>query len=165
MVPEFYKVVDHGRGFVAVMPRPRANDWLSDELRGLKRLGVSVVASLLEREEEFELGLHDEATIAQEMGLRFFSFPIPDRGTPSQLSEFCEFVRSLAENVRSGAGVAIHCRAGIGRAGITSAATLVALGYDPASVFDMVSAARGIAVPDTEAQVEWVRGNWRKFAD
>lgn len=163
MIPEFYKVVDHNEGFLAVMPRPRASDWLTDEIKGLQSFGVSVIASLLEPAEVSELGLHEESAIAQGHEIAFLSFPIPDRGAPRNLEEFSAFVRDLASKVKSGNGLAIHCRAGIGRSGITAAATLVALGRDHSSAFELISAARGIRVPDTESQIQWFQQNWRLF--
>lgn len=163
LIPELYKVVDYGDGFLAVMPRPRANDWLVDEIRGLQALGVGAIASLLEPDEVAELGLQEEAAIAEQRGLTFLSYPIPDRRTPTQLSEFGSFVRSLASHVRSGKGLAIHCRAGIGRSGITAAATLVALGHEHSSAFELISSARGLRVPDTEVQIQWFQENWREF--
>lgn len=77
--------------------------------------------------------------------------------------EFAAFVRILAERVRVGMGVVIYCRAGIGRSGITAAAALVALGHDRTDVFDMISQARGLHVPDTQVQVEWFLENWQSF--
>ena len=163
MIPALYKVVTHGEGFLAVMPRPRANDWLDDEIGGLQSLGVGAIASLLEPTEVTELGLQDEAEITRRRGLAFFSFPIPDRGTPRNLLAFREFVRDLAMQVQSGIGLAIHCRAGIGRSGITAAATLVALGHDHSLAFELISSARGLRVPDTGSQIKWFEHNWRSF--
>ena len=161
MVPQIYKVLTSGSGFLAVMARPRSGEWLRDELHGLVQIGVDTIASLLEPQEETELELSSEASIAQELGLRFLRFPIADRGVPSAAAEFHRFVAGLADEVRGGRGVAVHCRAGIGRSGITAASVLVSLGHEPRDVFGMVSKARGISVPDTEAQIEWFRKNCR----
>ena len=128
VTPDLYRVRSFGDGFVAVMPRPRAGDWLEDEIAGLRRLGVSAMASLLEPDEARELGLESEVTIARQQGLSFRQFPIPDRSTPVKLPAYARFIGELAEDVLAGAGLAIHCRAGIGRSGLTAAATLLALG-------------------------------------
>lgn len=161
MVPQIYKVLTNGSGFLAVMARPRSGEWLRDELQGLAQIGVTTIASLLEPQEEAELELSAEASVATELGLRFLRYPIADRGVPSATAEFHRFVTGLAEEVRSGRGVAVHCRAGIGRSGITAATVLVSLGHEPRDVFAMVSKARGVSVPDTEAQIEWFRKNCR----
>ena len=161
MVPQIYTVLTKGSGFLAVMARPRSGEWLREELHGLGQVGVATLASLLEPQEATELELSSEASVAQELGLRFLNFPIADRGVPSHAPEFHRFAAELAEDVRGGRGVAVHCRAGIGRSGITAAAVLVSLGLEPRDAFPMVSKARGVSVPDTEEQLEWFRKHFR----
>jgi protein-tyrosine phosphatase len=159
MIPQIYKVLANGNGFLAVMARPRSGEWLRDEIRGLSQIGVTTLASLLEPREETELELTSERSVAEELGLAFLSFPIADRGVPSATQEFQKFSARLADDVRAGRGVAVHCRAGIGRSGIAAAAVLVSLGHEPRDVFAMVSRARGVSVPDTDEQIEWFRKN------
>jgi protein-tyrosine phosphatase len=146
-------------GFLAVMARPRSGESLRDELRGLQQLGVATIASLLEPREEAELELTLERSLAEELGLKFLSFPIADRGVPLATRDFHAFTGRLADDVRAGRGVAVHCRAGIGRSGIAAAAVLVSLGHEPRDVFATVSKARGVTVPDTDEQIEWFRKN------
>ena len=50
----------------------------------------------------------------------------------------------------------IHCRAGIGRSSLIAACVLVRAGHDVNSAFDTIAKARGVEVPDTEAQRAWV---------
>ncbi len=157
MVPQIYKVLTSGNGFLAVMARPRSGEWLRDEIGGLSQIGVTTIASLLEPREETELELTSERAVAEELGLSFLSFPIADRGVPTATQEFHKFSARLAADVRAGRGVAVHCRAGIGRSGIAAAAVLVSLGHEPRDVFAMVSKARGVSVPDTDEQIEWFR--------
>jgi hypothetical protein len=78
MVPQIYKVLASDDGFLAVMARPRSGESLRDELRGLQQLGVATIASLLEPREEAELELTLERSLAEELGLKFLSFPIAD---------------------------------------------------------------------------------------
>jgi hypothetical protein len=42
---------------LAIMPRPRGDEWLAEEVRGWSRLGLNHVISLLEPHEVRELGL------------------------------------------------------------------------------------------------------------
>jgi len=49
------------------------------------------------------------------------------------------------------------CRAGIGRSGLVGACVLGLFGVVPDAPFAMLSRARGVAVPDTEAQADSVR--------
>jgi protein-tyrosine phosphatase len=159
MIPQVYRIATNELGLLAVMARPRSGDWLRDELRGLGELGYSTVVSLLEPRESTELELGSEGEIAKDIGLNFVNFPVPDRSTPGDTRAFRRFAAGLAADIREGRGVVIHCRAGIGRSGLTAAAVLVELGHDPREVFTTLSKARGIEVPDTAEQAEWFQKN------
>jgi protein-tyrosine phosphatase len=141
----------------ALMPRPRGGEWLTEEISGWHAAGIRTVVSLLEWDEAIELGLSDEEALCNSAGLNFISFPISDRGVPGVRADFTGLINTLAERLRAGDSVAVHCRAGIGRSGLVGACVLGLLGVAPDSAFAMLSRARGVAVPDTEAQVEWVR--------
>jgi protein-tyrosine phosphatase len=145
----------------ALMARPRGGEWLSEEIVGWHAEGIRTVVSLLEKDEAIELELGDEEALCNSAGLNFISYPIPDRDVPGAGADFAELVNSLAERLRAGDSVAVHCRAGIGRSGLVSACVLGVLGVAPAPAFAMLSRARGVAVPDTEAQAEWVRAFMR----
>jgi len=138
------------------MPRPRAGDWLLDEIAGWKAEGIGAVVSLLERHEVDELELRQEPTLCKAAGIEFVSFPIPDRGVPESMRETQRLVRSLSAAVADGRAVAIHCRAGIGRSSLIAACVLAFNGYDPDSAFADIAKARGVEVPDTELQRDWV---------
>jgi protein-tyrosine phosphatase len=126
-------------------------------MTGYRREGVQTLVSLLEPQEAREVDLVNEADHCRAAGMRFLSFPIPDRGVPRDLMEFSRLVESLASGLRSGDSAAIHCRAGIGRSGLLGACVLRKLGIEPDVAFAMLGRARGVAVPDTEEQVLWVR--------
>lgn len=138
---------------LAIMARPRAGDWLEDEIAHWRDSGVGIVISLLERDEVEDLELQREATLCAENGIEFRSFPIPDRGLPADTDEARRFVASVAA---AGKPVAIHCRAGIGRSSLLAAAMLVGDGMDPAAALAAIGTARGVPIPDTDAQRDWV---------
>ncbi len=148
-------------GRLAIVPRPRAGDWLNDEIAGWRAEGIDLVVSLLESEEVAELGLHGEAGLCDEHTIEFVSFPVPDRGVPSSRPAASALARLLVSRVSQGKTAAIHCRAGIGRSSVIAACALVCLGTNPDRAFDMIAKARGVEVPDTEGQQAWVRA----FAD
>ena len=104
MRAELYPIVDCPVGRLAIMPRPRAGDWLEDEARSWRRQGLDVVVSLLEDAEVAELGLADEARACEHAGLRFIRFPVPDRGVPASESAATDLVVSLTEELRAGGG-------------------------------------------------------------
>ena len=163
MIPELYKIVHHAEGFLAIMPRPGPEEWLRDEIAGLGELGVTTLVSLLEDWEERELSLSAESEIAKANGIDFISYPIVDRSVPADLASFEELVKDLTQRINDGNGVAIHCRAGIGRSGITAASVLVQLGIDPKNVFEIITKARRYPVPDTYEQIEWFEQNYTSF--
>jgi protein-tyrosine phosphatase len=141
---------------LAIMPRPRGNDWLPDDIRELREAGVNVIVSALTAEEAGELGLFEEAQTCKELGLDFISFPIGDRSVPDSSNEFDELLESMQQHLREGRAIAVHCRAGIGRASIIAASLLLRNGFSVAEAFDALSEARGCAVPDTQEQRAWV---------
>jgi protein-tyrosine phosphatase len=143
-------------GRLAIAARPRAEDWLETEVAEWKRDGLNSVVSLLERDEVFELKLDREAELCRAHGMDFLSFPIPDRGVPVNTENVKQLARSIADSIRGGRSVAIHCRAGIGRSSMIAACTMIWLGIDAQQALASIAQARGLTVPDTDEQREWV---------
>lgn len=154
--PDIYWIRDIEPLRMAIMPRPRADDWLVDEVQGWHRAGVSVVVSLLEDEEVRELRLLEERSLCQELRIEFISFPIPDRGVPKSMPQTKQLAQDLLERLRMNAGVAIHCRAGIGRSSLIAGCVLSLLGHKPVEAFRILSIARKVPVPDTLIQEDWL---------
>lgn len=150
-----YWIADLLGGRLAIVGRPRGGDWLGDELGALRDAGIDVLVSLLQRREAIELGLGDEPALAEEHGLRFLTLPIPDFGVPT-FEQAGELILRLRQELAAGRGVGVHCRGSIGRSGMITAAVLTLTGSTPGEACGRVSAARGLAVPETAAQVAWV---------
>lgn len=144
-------------GTLAVVPRPRGGDWLDDEARGWRRSGIDIVVSLLESEEAGQLNLLEEGDAAEANGIRFISFPIPDRGVPASTPASLSLMTDIASALEQGRTVAVHCRQSIGRAGLVAAGVLIASGAAPDQAIETVSGARGLPIPETSEQREWVR--------
>jgi protein-tyrosine phosphatase len=155
MGPDIYKVANIGKGWLAVMAKPVAGEWIEDEFAGIARYGITDMVSLLERHEIRELGLTDAPALCAANGIAFTSFPIADRGLPASPGVFA-LVQEIGRRIDGGANTVIHCRAGIGRTGLLAAAVLVRHGYTAEAAFKLVSASRGVQVPDTAEQVDWV---------
>ncbi|HYN88465.1 MAG TPA: dual specificity protein phosphatase family protein [Ardenticatenaceae bacterium] len=143
-------------GRLAIVPRPRPGDWLEDEIRSWRDAGIDAVVSLLTPGESFELGLHAEAAICGAHQIEFLPFPVQDRQVPLSKAAFLELVESIGRRLDQGRAVAIHCRMGVGRSAMLAAAVLVRQGDDPERAFRHVAEARGVDVPDTVAQRQWV---------
>jgi protein-tyrosine phosphatase len=144
------------KGKLAIAARPRGGDWLEDEMEAWHRLGITTVVSLLTPEEERELDLVEESAQAQSKGLGFLSLPIPDREIPASESEVTAMVARIHEILASGRSAVIHCRQGVGRAGLLASCMLVFEGKRPLVAIQAVSEARGVEVPETPGQRAWV---------
>lgn len=142
-------------GRLAIMARPRADDWLEVDVAEWKASGVDLVVSLLEREEVSELGLQREAELCRACGIEFISFPIPDRGVPD-IQQASDIARSIADGIAGGRSIAVHCRAGIGRSSMIAACAMIYSGIEAGEALALIRAARGVIVPDTDEQRDWV---------
>jgi len=158
MNSELYPIGGSWRGKLFLSSRPRGGDWLEDEVLGWRRNGVDTVVSLLTNEEEQELDLLEEESEVRKHNLAFASYPIPDRGIPSDASSFFEFLEAIQRDLQQGRNVLVHCRQGIGRTGLVAASLLVQNGMEPVSAIQEVSEARGIQIPETPLQESWIYG-------
>jgi len=156
MRAEIYWIAGIGPHRIATMPRPRSGDWLEDEIRSLKSEGVDALVSLLTPDEVFYMELEQEPECCRACAVKYISFPIPDRQTPESKTATLDLVQRLAELVKKGKGVAIHCFAGIGRSSLIAACVLASLGIEPEEAFRLIRRSRGCDVPDTQEQKEWV---------
>ncbi len=143
-------------GRMAISPRPRGGDWLDDEMKGWRRTGVDVVVSLLEPDEAEDLGLDEEPRYCEANDMEFYSLPIVDRSVPGSDAEAARLLAALEEALNRGKSVAIHCRQGIGRAGLIASTLLVETGISPSEAIQRVSAARHAPVPETAEQRAWI---------
>jgi protein-tyrosine phosphatase len=156
MHTELFRIPTPFPGRLAVAPRPRGGDWLADELRGWRAAGVDTVVSLLTPDEVDEFDLGREPAEAAAAGMRFRNLPVEDRGTPPDREAFRGLVDEVAAELAAGRGVAVHCRQGIGRAGMVAVGTLVAAGLGVDEAAARVGAARGRPVPETPGQRRWL---------
>lgn len=137
--------------------RPRGGDWLEDEITSWRKAGLDVVVSLLEKDEAAQFELDHEGDVAESNGVRFVSFPIPDRGVPASTREALTLFSDIAAALDGGKNVAVHCRQGIGRSGLIAAGVLLTSGMGVDKALEVVGAARGVTVPETPAQLGWIK--------
>ncbi len=153
---EIYWIEEGPSSRLAIVARPRGGDWLQEDLAALRAGGIDVLVSLLEPGEAGELGLGDEAARAEQAGIRFVSYPIPDRWTPADLAGFQALVSDLCDRVQAGQTVGAHCRGCIGRSTVLIASIMMTLGAEPETALRAIERARGCLVPDTPEQREWI---------
>lgn len=148
---------------LAIVPRPRGSDWLDDEMLALRKAGIDIVVSLLDKFEARDVGLSKEALAATCAGLEFIHFPIQDGGVPA-IEPFDAFLAGLEQAIADGKRIGIHCFGGIGRSSVAAASLLIRSGVPHAAAWAQIAAARGAPVPDTLAQLHWVHRNIRPKA-
>jgi protein-tyrosine phosphatase len=163
MKPDIYWIPGPWTGRLAILGRPRRDDWLRDEIEGWRDAGVQVIVSLLSEAETLELGLSDEAPLVRGCGLTFINFPIDDYSVPSSEEALQRLVNELESLLNEGQTVGIHCRAGVGRSSLVAACLLVNSGEDAELSFQRISNSRGVRVPDTTEQRRWV-GNFARLS-
>jgi protein-tyrosine phosphatase len=155
MRPALHVIAWPGPGRLATMAHPRGGAWLADEMTGLAAAGVDVLVSALTPDEHRRLVLTEAPAAAAAAGVEFVSYPIPDRGVPEEPDAVVLGVR-LAAHVRSGRFVVTQCFAGIGRSTLLACTILIILGVSAKEALQLVADARGLPVPDTERQRDWL---------
>ena len=143
-------------GRLAIMPRPRGGDWLEEEIQAWRRSGVEVVVSLLMPDERDELNLVEEGSLCRKSDIEFVSFPIIDRSVPASMDAFSNLMTELAGQLFNGKNIAVHCRQGIGRAGIVAICLLISSDIEQEAAVKRVGSARGCSVPETPEQRRWI---------
>jgi protein-tyrosine phosphatase len=156
MRKDLYWLDESWPGKLAVSARPRGGEWLGDDVASWRRSGVSAVLSLLTPDEEKNLDLLGEASEVRTQGMNFTSFPIPDRQIPRSDAKWIEILETVSDALSTGKNVLIHCRQGIGRSGLVAACLLVKKGMSPGAAIESVSAARGVSIPETVEQRDWI---------
>jgi protein-tyrosine phosphatase len=145
-------------GRLAIVPRPRGNEWLRDDLEAIRRDGIDILVSLLTSVEAAELGLAHEQILCEMASIEFRSFPILDHSVPAAHRELHTLAEALATERRHGKNIGAHCCAGIGRSSLLLGAVLCVEGISPEHAFRLISNGRGLQVPDTPEQAEWLAG-------
>ncbi len=126
---------------------------LEKDLEAVQAWGATTLVTLLEDHEFDELTVAQLRTRPEALGLDWIHLPIRDVSTPATEFEAAWSWAGLLlrERLRAGARVVVHCRGGLGRAGLVAARLLVEMGESPESAIDRVRAARKGAI-ETSAQ-------------
>lgn len=130
---------------------------LATDLDVIATWNAAAVVTLVEA---FELEALQIRNLGQEVRRRFMEWhhlPIQDVSIPDAAFEalWPESSARLHRLIESGGRVLIHCKGGLGRAGMISARLLVELGANPSDAISAVRAVRPGAI-ESEAQEKWV---------
>lgn len=87
----------------------------------------------------------------------WFHAPIPDVSIPGLafIAAWRTIGPRISEQLRTGGSVVVHCRGGLGRAGMVAAMLLVLMGENPRRAIERVRAVRPGAI-ETQAQEAYV---------
>jgi protein-tyrosine phosphatase len=155
MIARPYWITDQ----IAIVPRPQGEDLLDNEMLALREARIELVVSLLEKDEAAALGLQQESEAADEAGISFVRFPVPDHKIPTNLEEFNNFLSGLEQHLSAGIKIGVHCQACIGRSSVVTVSLLIRSGVPHEDAWAQVTNARGCMVPDTDEQWNWVNRN------
>lgn len=132
---------------------------MGDDLDEVSRWGASVVVTLMETAELREYGLSDLGNQVRARGMVWAHLPIRDVDVPD--ADFDRWWPTVSGLLRSvvcdGGRMFVHCRGGLGRAGMVVTRLLVDDGERPVVALRKVRAVRPGAV-ETEAQERWASG-------
>jgi protein-tyrosine phosphatase len=156
MFTELFQVEGPWLGRLAISARPRGGDWLNEEMSAWRRAGVDIVVSLLEPGEAADLDLEQEKAHSEANGIEFYSFPIVDRSVPARSMDVHALLSELDSKLSQGKNAIVHCRQGIGRAGLIAATLLIERGLRPEEAMRRLSAARRVPIPETDEQRLWI---------
>lgn len=120
--------------------------------------GMTMQVVLVEDPELRLLGIPGLVDAARSRGVQVLRLPIPDGGTPPDAAALRALLAEIQAHVRAGGKAVIHCRGGLGRAGVVGGCLLVARGVDPEQALLRLAAARGPSCPENAAQRAFVRG-------
>jgi protein-tyrosine phosphatase len=150
------KTVEGASPRMAIVPCPAGGRRLEEAICDLRVQGIESLVSLLSPEEVRVLRLEEEERLCHVMSMDFRWYSVTDHAIPESMEEFRAVVEQMQRDLREGKGVGAHCFAGIGRSCMLMAGLLCAEGLSADEAFARLSAARGLPVPDTLPQAQWV---------
>ncbi|MDP4002903.1 cyclin-dependent kinase inhibitor 3 family protein [Methylobacterium sp. NEAU K] len=121
--------------------------------------GASSVLTLIEPHEFDFLSVRGLPDAVRDAGLVWHHAPIPDVSVPGPAfrAAWRTIGPRISEQLREGGSVVVHCRGGLGRAGMVAAKLLVMMGEDPRRAIERVRAVRPGAI-ETREQEAYVLG-------
>jgi protein-tyrosine phosphatase len=135
---------------------------LPADIARLEAMGIDILVEHVEDVELERCGLPDFERAFGRSAVRLVRYPIVDLDAPPDMVSYRALVRDIAGWVRDGRSVAVACRGGLDRSGMTSACVLVELGLDAETAIDRVHERRRRSLTVWEEQ-EVVR-RWERAA-
>lgn len=131
--------------------------WARDlelDLAVIERWNTSAVVTLTEADELAALKVPQLGAAISARHMAWYHLPIQDCSVPDAAFEAAWVTtgEELRVRLRSGANVLLHCKGGLGRAGLVAARLMIELGHEPGAAVAAVRKARPGAI-ETEAQL------------
>jgi len=157
-----------GYGLIGITFCPGKHDrmahtgaWARDlgmDLDVIKQWGATLVLTLVENEELVMLKVPDMGEEVERRGMLWRHLPIRDFSITTDEFEQQWLVtgKEIRTLLRTGKNIVVHCKGGLGRAGMMAARLLAELGTDPDEAIKMVRRARNGAI-ETPAQMSLIR--------
>jgi protein tyrosine/serine phosphatase len=136
----------HACGLSVVGPDPCA---------ALDDVGAAILVCLLQPDEIERRFPAFAAWLTEPAPFRAIHLPTTDQSVADD-DLVVELVGEVAERLRAGDGIVMHCGAGMGRTGVIGALVVVALGQPVDDALALVRAARPGAGPETGDQLDQV---------
>ncbi len=128
------------------------------DITAVSAWGAKLVLTLVEPAELISLRVPDLGKEIQSRGITWRHLPIADFSVPCETFEqqWATQGREIRTLLRSGDDVLVHCKGGLGRAGMIAARLLVELGMEPEEAIRCVRQARKGAI-ETPSQLALIR--------
>lgn len=149
-----------------IQPNAESGTWerdLATDLDAIVAWPARTLVTLVEPRELVCLRIPTLGAEARLRGLEWLHLPIRDYNTPDEAFEAVWPTHSEAIRRRLAAGdnVVVHCKGGLGRAGMIAARLLVETGVAPEQAIARVRRVRPGAI-ETQAQAHWVAAGPRR---
>jgi ADP-ribosyl-[dinitrogen reductase] hydrolase len=135
--------------------------WARDlglDLDAIEAWGAVAVVTLIEHHEIVSLNVERLGEEVRRRHMHWLHLPIADFSVPGPAFEaaWIDAGEGIRARLRDGFDIVVHCKGGLGRAGLVAARLMVELGDTPEVAITAVRAARPGAI-ETAAQADYVR--------
>lgn len=128
------------------------------DVQAIEQWNAAAVVTLVEAHELDSLGVAELGKTVADRHMVWYHLPIQDVGTPGEPfeAEWQTVGEHLRAILRDGFNVLVHCKGGLGRAGLVSARLLIELGWGPDKAVAAVREMRPGAI-ETSGQLAYVK--------
>lgn len=130
---------------------------LRTDVEAVRDWGASSVLTLIEPHEFDLLSVRGLPDVVRDAGLVWLHAPIPDVSVPGPAfrAAWRTIGPRLLNDLKEGRSAVVHCRGGLGRAGMVAAKLLIMMGEDAPTAVERVRGVRPGAI-ETSEQEAWV---------